>query len=223
MKSAVDSQKGLSLIECVAAMLIIAMVLGGSFLVMSSSLAELSLGKDMDIARLACVRARESLCAARFRATDTGDVSPWLFLGSFELARNGDGTTFIMPDVRAASPSTVDGVGGAVVVEFPVPPLEALPGRTHAGRLILYVDESREPATVPAAGFPFPSTSGLARLDLNGNGTFEGGDDQDIRNGHDLAVSPCRLVPIRLIVEWRSSYGSERYEEAFVLSYQGYR
>ncbi len=221
--STVDSREsGITLIEAVFASLIVAIVLGGAFLVMSSSLAQLSHGKDLEVAKLACARARENLTTVRFRAADASDSAEWLFLGSYEIARNQDETSFLMPDARTCAATTVDGVGGAVVIEFPVPPLAPLPGRTHAGRLIFFVDESQQPSALPATGFPFPPTPGYAHLDLNGNGTPTDAADIDIRTGHSLASWPCRLVPLRLAVEWRSRYGDERYEEAFLLGYQGY-
>ncbi len=217
-----SSEAGLTLVEVVLAALVLTLALGGALLAMGSSMKHLSRTKDVELARLACERAYENLMAVKFRGADAGDASEWLFRGTYEIARNADGTAFLMPDIRTVSTTTDDGQAGAVVVEFPVPPLEPIAGRTHAGKLVFYVNESAQPVSIPASGFRFGPSVGAAFLDLNGNGTKGAADDLDVRTGHDLATSPCRMVPVKAAVDWQSEYGNERYEQFYLLCYQGF-
>ncbi len=214
-------EAGTSLAEALIAAGTTAVVILSTLAVADSALTRTGRAKEIELARLAVSRAGENLAAVRFRGDNATDNGQWLFRGGYELARNPDDSAFLMPDVRTVSRSTEDGIGGCVIVEFPVPGLQPPAGRTRAGRLALYTDETLQPVSIPTTKFPFPPTAGFARLDLDGDGAFV---TTDVRTGHDLATRPCRLVPARISVEWVSERGAtERYSEHLLLSYQGIR
>lgn len=210
---------GFTLVEILVSLSVIGIALLAALLATTAAARQTGWAKELELARLAARGVRENLAAVRFRGATAVDDSEWLFRGGYEIARNADGTSFVLPDLRSAPAAIVDDVGGAVAVEFPVPPLTPLAGRTHAGRLIFYVDETAQPAALPAAEFPFEPTPGLARLDCDGDGAFA---TTDLRQKHSQSANPCRLIPVRVSVEWRTVRGAaSRHEEHFLLAFQG--
>jgi hypothetical protein len=138
---------------------------------------------------------------------------------------NADRSPVRMPDARAGSRATgwrkgtLDGVE-CVTVPFPVPPLSAPPGQDQPGRIIFYVDETTQPAALPAKGFPFSPTPGMQFLDCDGDGQKA---SVDLRAQYSSTSSPCRLVPTRISIAWRGDNGqTSKFEECFILSYPGY-
>jgi hypothetical protein len=213
------AEAGLTIVEIVVAAAVLAIGILTSLMVADSAVRQAGRAKEVEVARLAIARAREVVSAVKFRGASSSDPSTWLFRGGYELARNANGTSFVMPDVRTAARVTEDGIAGCVRVRFPVPPLTGV-FTPEAGRIIFYVDETRQPTSLPAAAFPFGPTYGLARLDCDGDGLFQ---TTDLRLGHSQAAKPCRLVPMKIVVEWRTEGGvTERLQEHFLLSYQGY-
>jgi hypothetical protein len=73
---------------------------------------------------------------------------------------------------------------------------------------------------VPAARFPFVPTPGLPFLDCDGDGAQS---TRDLRAGYTTSNKPCRLVPVKIAVVWRSDAGIPgKYEEFHLLNYAGY-
>jgi hypothetical protein len=230
--------RGLTLIEVVFAISFLGLGLFASLALVQAGAAETNFAKELEAARLGASRAREALRSIRFRALNATEVAapapvPSLFRGAYEIGRTApvtgfpNGQSFLMPDVRAVATVTVDGVSGCVVVQFPVPPLRPLAGRTQPGRLVLYVVESGQDdgGPLPSKGFPFPPTPGLAGLDCDANGAI---DATDLRTRHAVSGTPAgvaalRCLPVKIIVEWRSTGNTtQRYESSFLLSYPGY-
>ncbi len=214
-------ERGTSLVEALVAAGVAAMGILAAFLVLDTSLRQTGRSKEVEVARLAVARAAENLATVRFRGLTATDNQEWLFRGGYEIARNDNDTAFLLPDLRTAATFSENGVGGCVGAEFPVPPLRPFPGRTHAGRVVFYVNEATQPAAVPTTAFPFEPTLGFSRLDCDGDGLFT---TTNLRVRHDQSAAPCRLVPAKITVEWLNDRGmAERYTEYILLGYQGYR
>jgi hypothetical protein len=214
-------EAGATILEIVVALALLAVAILTAWTATHAAARRLAYGKELEIAKLAVRGARETLAAVKFRASAANDDSEWLFRGGYVVARAADGSAFLMPDVRTTPLATANGLGGWVVVEFPAPPLQPLAGRREPGRIELHVDERAQPLALPEARFPFEPTPGLARLDCDGDGSLL---TADLRTKHALTTAPARLIPARVAVEWRSALGMEgRYEEWFLLSFQGLR
>ncbi len=213
-------ERGIALVEIAVAVAILAIALLGGLLAAASAARRARAAKELEVAALAARRARENLAAVRFRGATATDNEEWLFRGGFEIARDATGASVLMPDLRSAPTATVDGVGGCVVVDFPVPPLQPPPGRAQPGRIVFYVDETAQPAPLPAAAFPFAPTPGLAGLDCDGDGALA---TANLRARHAQSARPCRLIPARIEVVWRAGAGGDRgrHVEYFLLAFQG--
>jgi hypothetical protein len=211
---------GLTLIDVAVALGVLAIALLGAISVGRAAIRALEVAKETEAARVALVRARTLLQTVRLRPADAADTGEWLFRGGYEVARAADGTSVLLPDLRAAPTFAEEGIAGAVAAEFPVPPLVPPAGRAHAGRIVLYTNEAALPLPLPAGAFPFPPTVGLAGLDLDGDGALA---TTDIRGGHAASPRPIRLVPAKVEASWRTSAGTlEGVEEWFLIGYGGH-
>lgn len=218
--TAMGRMTGLALIDVAVAAGVLAIALLGITTMVRAGFRALEVAKETEVARLAALKVRGACAVERIRADSAADDREWLFRGGFEIARARDGASFAMPDVRGAATVTERGVAGAVVVEFPIPPLRPVAGRTHAGRLVLFVNETAMPAVIPTDAFPFPALPGAARLDCDGDGSFV---TADLRQGRTDSARPCRLVPGRVTVEWTAADGTEaRGDEWFIIGYPGH-
>lgn len=252
-------EAGFTILEIMVAASILAIGLMAALASVSATLMRIARAREEKTAALACARVRETFGFVRFRAIQnatsgnrlTGpgaDPSNWLFRGNFEIARNTNGTAFLMPDCRTSATVTddpdgagtlpaedPDGAGplaamtGCVQFEFPIPPLVPLTGRTHAGKVIFYVSEAAQPVLddgndltaqpTPPRHFPFLATRGLTKLDCDGDGALT---TTDLRQQTSVQPTPCRLLPVRVVVDWRSDRGTlERYEEYFLMAHPG--
>ncbi len=246
-------ERGLTLLEILIAASILAIGVVGVLFSMNQMVVRLNRAREEKAASMAVARVRDTLSFVQFRAANAGDTGNWLFRGNYEIARNQPaGTAFLMPDRRTTGAvvddsgtplSTADDIGGTVSFEFPVASLQPIGGRTHAGKVVFYINETLQPAQtgsppVPPAHFPFPATPGLTRLDCDGDGAAtttnlrvmhsETGDpDGDgTDNDGNASTNPCRLVPVKVIIQWRSAYGGSgfsdyQYSEFFLLSHPG--
>jgi hypothetical protein len=150
------------------------------------------------------------------------------------------------PSSGSANPyaAVVDGVGGCICVEFPVPPLKAPRGRINPGRITFYLSERSQPTNPPTTAFPFQATPGLTYLDCDGCHEPKASAASDLRLG-DLTKAapptappvvatapPCpfKLIPVKISVDWiptttngaNPTSVSESYTTYFLLSYRGY-
>lgn len=231
--------RAMTLVEVVIAVAILAVGVLGILSVLNTSSLQSQLTRELELARNGAAKAREGLRTVRFRRLSATDTQQTLFNGGYEIARTDptaldpQGTNFTMPNLNAATLVTEDGIQQCVRVEFPVPPLKPVPGRTQAGRVIfLAVREAGQTVagTIPNARFPFPPTPGFTFLDCDGDGVqgTSGSTATDLRNRHSQAGTPAgtnalRLMPVKIVVEWLSRGRSvNRYDEFVLLSYQGY-
>jgi prepilin-type N-terminal cleavage/methylation domain-containing protein len=224
---------GMTLIEVVLSMAILAVGIAGLLLLVSMTSQQSQQARELQLAQLGAARAREAVRTVRFRRLNATETSQSLFVGGYELARNAptalnpQGTTFQMPSSTSTTLAAHEGIGGCLVVQFPIPPLAPIPGQTHPGRIVFFCQESGQDdqGTIPNRRFPFPPTPGLTGLDCDANGAI---DTTDLRTRHLQAGTPAganalRLMPVKVVVEWLTrGRQRSRYEESFLLSYQGY-
>lgn len=224
---------GMTLIEVVISMGILAVGMAGLLLLVSMTQQQSQQARELQLAQLGASRAREAVRTVRFRRLNASDTSQSLFTGGYELARsapsalNPQGTTFQMPTSTSTTLAAHEGIAGCLVVQFPIPPLAPIPGQTHAGRIVFFCreDGQDDQGAIPNSRFPFPPTPGLTGLDCDATGAIE---STDLRTRHLQAGSPAganalRLMPARVVVEWLTRGRQRaRYEESFLLSYQGY-
>lgn len=246
MKSATH---GMTLVEVMMAVSILGMGILAVYGLNLGSMQQVRQSSERTCAKLGTLKALEAIQTVRFRklsATDNDPANPWLLKGSYEIARTKTGASYPMPDCTTglgtatmngnaftALPAsnknltTVDGIAGCIVVEFPVPPLTPPRGsnRLHAGRLVFYNRESSFPTGTTSA-FPFPVSFGLTKLDCDGDGAFT---TTDLGAQDAGATNPLRLMPVRVSVDWQGTSnkgtgnGSAESLDTFtLLSYRGY-
>jgi hypothetical protein len=56
-------------------------------------------------------------------------------------------------------------------------------------------------------------------LDCDGDGQKN---TTDLRVGYTESANPCRLLPVKVSVEWQSKTGVSTVEDHFLLAYNGY-
>lgn len=245
-----ESQRGMTLLEVMMAVAVLSMGVLAVYGLNFTTLQQVRQTRERTCAKLGAIRALEAVQTVRFRklsATDNSSTNPWVLKGNYEIARTETGASFVMPDCTNTFPSsptytmtgprltssggfpaantafqaTVDGIGGCIVVEFPVFPLEPPTGsnRRHAGRIVFYNSESSMPSGIPTKAFPFPPSFGFTRLDCDGDGAFT---TTDLRTQHAGATNPCRLRPVRISVDWQGVGSTESYDIYSLLTYRGY-
>lgn len=253
-------RRGLSLVEVMIAVSLLAIGILAVFGLNSATINQTAQTRQRSIARLAAISAREALETQPFRKQSSTDVTYFLYgrggatTSTYPIAWNPDGTAFQMPDctqtfatsytaVGTAAPTpagapnpckaTVDSIPGCVVLEFPVPPLKAPPGRTHPGRIVFYLSEPGQTAggALPSAAFPFQPTPGKTYLDCDGCGLATS-TTTDLRACDLTTANPFKLIPVRISVDWVPTAGAaqagsavakpETYVTHFLLSYRGW-
>jgi Tfp pilus assembly protein PilV len=243
------TQAGMTLIEVIVAFTLVVIAILSVVSVNLLAMQQVDESHRRSVARLAAITAREALETAQFRklsSTDTGYFlygKPATAPASYPIAWTASGAAFTMPDctsvvlasattvsgsaapspVQASSPyaATVDGVSGCICVEFPVPPLTPPTGRLYPGRIVFYLSEAGQPATVPTGAFPFPATPGLTKLDCDGDGAVT---TSDLRTKDITTGNPFRLIPVKISVDWQEGKNNsvETHATAFLLCYRGY-
>lgn len=237
-------EAGLTLVEVVLALAVLTVGVLAVFALNSAILAQVVQTRQRAIARLATFTARGALSTQRFRKLYSTDVAYFLYgkggsgTATYPIAWNADGTAFQMLDCTGTTAvksifgsggtgtnvnpysATVDGVTGCMCVEFPVPPLVAPAGRLFPGRIVFYLSEVGQPASIPTSAFPFPPTPGQTKLDCDGDGAFA---TSDLRAGDLGAAHPFKMIPVKISVDWKTGPSdSESYSSYFLLSYRGH-
>lgn len=216
-------ERGVTLVEVVLAVTVLAIAVLGAVAATLLTTRQLSEAREAQLATLALRRTLQMVQTVKFRGDSSSDTTEWLFRGNYELARNANGTTFLMPDLRSSSTVSDDnGISGCVMAEFPVPGLVTPAGRTHPGRIYFYVNETTMPSNHPTATFPFPRTTtptALTKIDCDGDGALT---TTNLRVAYTNQTNPCRLIPCKVQVQWRGTTGrTEQVEEFALLAFQG--
>jgi prepilin-type N-terminal cleavage/methylation domain-containing protein len=246
MRQKILRQAGFTVLEVMISLAILTVGILAAFALNSASVAQVVQARQRSLARLAVITARMAFETQRFRKQTPTDVTYFLYgkggagTSTYPIAWNANGSAFQMLDCTgtpaaftitgtngtsgATNPyrATVDGVSGCLCLEFPVPPLVAPAGRLYPGRVVFYLSEAGQPATIPTAAFPFPPTPGLTGLDCDGDGALTTG---DLRAGDLTAAHPFKLIPVKITVDWQEGQTGgkvESYTEWDLLCYHGH-